>query len=295
MHDAPSLTLVVVESAPGPVGSELFEALENDLREGLLEVVLVCVAEPPQATTELPGVRAISAPKHSTVPERRGLGLAASRTPLVALTESFCVPSSGWARAMIEAHSSQDVVAVGGPVDRLSSGASHWAMTLAEYGRFLRTGPEGPVRDLPGVNVAFRIDRLRRALGQLPARVVEVELHQALVAAGETLWCVPPAVVYDRSRLTLGRAVRSQVRHGRLFAGRRVRGRPWGTRLMRLGVAPAVPLLLFGRIARRALAAGKGRVLFRAGLPLFLLLIAWATGEAVGSVLGEGDSERVWV
>ena len=290
----PELTLVVADSAPGPLGPDFATAVADDVRAGLMEVVTVSEREPGAVATLGPGARWIASPADSTVPDRRALGLAAARTPLVALTESFCVPAPGWAQAILDAHAIRDVAAVGGAMTRRSGGGSDLALTFVEYGRFFHPRHEGPVQDLPGVNVAYRVERLREALGGLPNQVVEVELHAALRKAGEVFWRAPAAVMLDGSRVPPRQARRAQFRHGRFFGGRRVASAGVGRRLLRAALAPAVPLVLGSRIARGVLAAGRGRELVRSLPHLATLLVAWAAGEAVGSVAGEGRSGAAW-
>ncbi len=290
----PSLTLVVVQSAPGPLGSAFFSSLERDLADGLLEVIVVADVEPAAMAGARKGARWVASCAGATVPDRRGLGLAAARTPFVALTESFCVPAPGWTRAILRAHAERDVVAVGGPVDRRAGVPRDWALTLLEYGRFFGAGQAGEVSDLPGINVAYRVERLVRVLGRLPARVVEVEVHSALREAGETLWRDPGAVMLDAGRMASGAARRAQYRHGRFYGGRRVAGRPAAHRLLRLALAPAVPVVLGSRIARRALGAGRGGAFVRSLPHLAVLLAAWAVGEAAGSLFGEGRTGEQW-
>lgn len=294
MTSLPSLTLVVADSAPGPLQPAFFTDLEEELCSGLLEVLVVSSSEPPLVSGAPKGVRWLSSPGGATVPERRGRGLAAARAPIVALTESFCVPAPGWAQAVLTAHAEHHVAAVGGPVDRREGTAADWGLTLLEYGRFLGPEPAGPVGDLPGINVSYRIERVVRALGSLPARVVEVEVHSALVRAGETLWREPGAVMFDGSRMSPGAARRAQFLHGRFYGGHRVAGRGALHRLARLTVAPAVPLVLGRRIVRGALRAGRGRILLRALPHLGGLLTAWAAGEAAGSLFGAGRSGERW-
>lgn len=290
---APALSLVVVESAPGAVNPRFFEAVAAEAAAGRLEVLVVSTTTP-EAAGELPGVRWVPSPDDATVPRRRGSGLAEARAPLVALTESFCVPVAGWFDAVVAAHEAHDVVAVGGPVDRRQGGARDWALTLVEYGRFMGPAPEGPVPDLPGINVAYRVETLRRVLGALPAEIVEVELHRTLRQAGEVLWRAPAAVMFDESRMPAGSARRTQFQHGRLFGAQRLQGAGVAPRLGRAALTPAVPLVLGARIARGAFGARRGGHLMRSLPWLVGLLASWTAGELAGSLMGPGRAAEGW-
>ena len=66
------------------------------------------------------------------------------------------------------------------------------------------------------------------------------------------------------------------------------------SRLLRAAAAPLAPAAQLRRIVPAAVAAGRSRELLRASIPLLAFLAAWAAGEAVGSLLGEGDSRSRW-
>lgn len=288
------LTLVVAESAPGPLGRALFEAVRGDLEDGTLAVIVVSESEISLISEAKGEVTWVACPSDSTVPRRRAMGLARARTPIVALTESFCVPAPGWVRAVLRAHAAEGPAAVGGPVNRQDGGPVDWALTLIEYGRFFGKVAAGSVVELPGINVAYDIDRVSACAGGVPSSVVEIDLDRLLVEAGETLWREPDAVMFDESHRSLAGALRSQFHHGRLFGGGRVAERGLRSRIFRFAVTPLVPFVLGGRITRGALSGGAGSQLLRALPALCALLASWAIGEAVGSLFGEGDSAARW-
>jgi len=286
----PELSVAVVASGGEAIHVRLFEALADGIADGSIEVL--DVRDRPGATD--PRARLCLAPRGSTVPRLRALGLSDAAADRVAITESFCEPSAGWAAALLASAAAKDAAAVGGPVDRLGGRAGEWASTFCEYGRFLPGRDAGPVDDLAGINVAYDRERLRRALGGLPDEVYEVELHARLRASGETLWHEPRALLYDASHAPFRRSLSAQSLHGRLHGGRRARAIPRAASLLRGIAAPLVPALLFTRLARVAIARQRGRAFARASLPLALLLGAWALGEGAGYLLGAGTAERAW-
>ncbi|MEB3165820.1 MAG: hypothetical protein VKO65_04045 [Cyanobacteriota bacterium] len=181
-----------------------------------------------------------------------------------------------------------------GPVSRQSGGAADWALTLIEYGRYFRVAPEGPIADVPSINVAYDADHLDKALGPDATGFYEVEVHARLRTDGARMWRVPAAVMVDDNRRPLAEAVLAQFHHGRLYGGQRSTRRSIPSRLLHLALTPAIPLVLLARIAPETWAAGRGSQLIRALPALALLLLAWAVGEATGTLAGEGDSHRHW-
>jgi hypothetical protein len=234
-------------------------------------------------------------PAGSTIPALRLAGIRRARASLIAVTEDFCAPVSGWAEALIAARDRVAAVAVGGPIARRGGGAADWALTLAEYGRFFRREPAGEVTDLPSINVAYDADRLRAVLPEDADGLFETQVHARLRAQGGRFWRVPGAVMLDENVRPLGSAARAQYHHGRLFGGARMHGHPLLPRVVRALMAPAVPAVLLQRIAREAGSAGHLGDVARALPALSILMSAWAAGEAAGSLFGEGRSGLRWM
>ncbi len=291
-HD-PKLTVVVAGSRASGPPPALFDVLRADLERGDLEIVLATTRTgAPDASR--PGVRIVTLPVGTSVPLLRSAGWKAARAPLVALTEDFCVPSDGWAAALLEAHASGVAAAVGGPIRRNGGRARDWALTFCEYGRFFGSGAEGPVHELPGANVSYRVSRVTAALGVIPDNFQEVEVHARLLAKGEVLQWKPSAVVYDVNKRPFWGACGGMLHHGRLYGGRRVAGRGVFARLKRVVLAPLVPFAQGLRIARGAARSGHIGPLIKSLPFTACLLVAWAIGEAWGSVFGEGQSASHW-
>ena len=289
---APRLSVVVAGSRPDGPPEALFRRLQPLLQAGTLELVLATARA--EAQVRPPGTRIVRCAPGATIPALRLAGARAATAPLIALTEDFCVPAEGWAEALLEARGRVDARVLGGPVARRGGSAAHWALTLAEYGRFFRREPEGEVRDLSSINVAYDADRLRAALPAGATGLFEVQLHAQLRARGERFWRVPGAVMFDENQLPLASATRAQYHHGRLFGGERVQASGAFLRLMRCALASAVPAILLARIVREAGAAGHTPEVLRSLPPLALLLGAWSAGEATGSLFGPGQSGERW-
>ena len=289
---APRLSVVVAGSRPEGPPEALFRRLRPLLQAGAAELLLATAR--PEAQMSLPGTRIIRCAPGSTVPVLRLAGVRAATAPLIALTEDFCAPAEGWAEALLEARGRVDASVLGGPVARRGGRVADWALTLAEYGRFFRREPEGEVRDLPSINVAYDADRLHGALAVDATGLFEMRLHADLRARGERFWRVPGAVMFDENERPLASARRAQYHHGRLFGGERVQASGPFPRLVRCALAAAVPAILLTRIAREAAAAGHAADVLRSLPALSLLLGAWSAGEAVGSLFGPGQSGARW-
>lgn len=286
------LSVVVVGSRPQGSPEALFRSLDALLRRGDAELLLVTARpEPPPAW---PGTRVIACGAGTTIPAMRLAGIEEAAGTLIAITEDFCAPVAGWAEALLEAHERVAAAALGGPVTRRIGSAAEWALTFIEYGRYFRREPEGDVADLPSINVAYDAERLRAALPAGAQGLFEVEVHARLRARGGRFWRVPGAVMCDENRTVLRSAMHAQYHHGRLFGGGRVQGRSLLVRFARVGLAPAVPAILLGRILRETGSAGQLGKVVRCLPALLLLLGAWAAGEAVGSLYGPGRSGARW-
>jgi hypothetical protein len=169
---------------------------------------------------------------------------------------------------------------------------------------------EGPVNHLTDCNVSYK-----RAALEVIADVWRNEFHEPIVhgalrARGETLWFSPRVVVQQQRSLRLGEAIRDRYIFGRLFgSGRITRGQGAGSkaqgtmsreqktgsallrRLIYMGGAALLPLLLVGRIAGQVLRKRRCGAAFVRGLPTLVLLnTAWGWGEFVGYVTGRPDA-----
>jgi len=291
----PELSVVVAGSRSDGPPAGLVERLGPLLAAGRVEILLATARPDPLPEGSPAGVRLVSSPPGTTVPRLRATGWAAARGTIIALTEDFCVPGSGWAEALLAAHRLHPVVAVGGPVTRRAGSRAEWALTFCEYGRFFHPEAAGAVTDLPGMNVSYKSAALRRMLGgTLPQEVREIDLHAEILRRGGTLWRDPLMVMEDQGRTTLGRAIGSMYHHGRLYGAGRVIGQGAPVRLARALLVPAVPAVLAARIVRQAIPAGQAAPLLQAAPALACLLFGWAAGEGVGSLAGAGDSGGRW-
>jgi hypothetical protein len=235
--------------------------------------------------------RRIAAPAGSNAASLRARGVAAAAGQVVALVEPWTLPTADWAKAILEGHRKDSGEAViGGPVlyDGPNS-AWAWAEFLFEYGAFLPP-LAGEVEELAVNNVSYRRELLRRFQGSWENGFWKHFLHRELRAAGVRFFSMPGAVVRHARVVPFSRFLRERIDHGRAYAARR------GGPAARALIAPLLPPLLACRLARRLAGKPEGMRMFRRAFPeLLLAQSAWALGEALGHLAGDGGaSARVF-
>ena len=142
-----------------------------------------------------------------------------------------------------------------------------------------RAGPT--TGEIAGDNAMYRRSDLLTA-GSSAAGFWELEVHPQLRRAGLSLVAVAGATAVLMDAPHPSRAVRERFDHGCHFGASRVTSPAMRARL--IAAAPAVPVVLLMRIARRVWPYPRYRRRFVRALPwLCLFLMAWALGEGVGA------------
>lgn len=290
MSRVPPLSVVIVpllgHGSSSALASEL--ARHAALPSGS-ELIVVSEDETPVS-----GARLVVAPRGSTVPERRALGLKAATGDIVALLEDTVRPKTGWGAAVVECHRRfGEAAAIGGTLT-LADGLRRSAVALSalDYGPFLRRGAVSePSARVPGNNMSFKRQALERA-GALEARGFrEAEVVGTLGGNGSVRIesdVAAACVGVDPSGATL----RSRFNHGRLYAGSRFRGPRRVERLARAATTPLLAATLVLRAARALDGAGSRWV---PCVPhLAWMSAAWSLGESVGYLFGPGRAEEAW-
>lgn len=245
---------------------------------------------------EHPGAVVLAAPADAPIPLMRAEGIRRATAPAVAVIEDHVVVPPGWARGMLDAlaeGADQGVEAVGGPVENAATGTlTDWAAFLCEYSSTLPPLPAGPSGWLPGNNVAYPAEVLRRHDAVLAQGRWEGALHDAIREGGGTLLMVPGLVAGHRMHYSVGLYLSQRFLYSRSYAGARRDGMS-GPKRAAMGAAALVllPPLMFARTISRVRAKRRhGRELLRS-LPLLVpFCLSWGAGEAVGYWLGPGRS-----
>jgi hypothetical protein len=226
--------------------------------------------------------------QHELIDRRRSAGLAAARGELVGILEDRGVPRPDWAATAWRLHRELRHQVIGGAIENGREGVLSWAVYLCDFGRYQRPFSAGPRPYVSDVNVVYK----RRALEQTREiwreRYHEPLVHGALESGGEALFLSPDLVVDQmRDRLGVTGLVRERIAWGRLFGALRARDATLAKRIGLIVLSPIVPGVLFLRLARdQSRRRGSPPRLARVAPAAFLLMCAWAFGEAVGSLRG---------
>ena len=237
-----------------------------------------------------PDVQLLSFDEPMAVPELRAAGIAAAKTPYVAVIEDHCVVRTRWAAGLVAAHERGHAV-VGGPI---RNGATRrlrdWAAFFCEYSEHMEPVPEGKTDSLVGMNVSYDRAAISAMEDLLREGRWETWLHPRLLERGFSFYS-DPSLVLDHVKDFGFREFASQRYHyARSHAG--MRNSTLGARrvVYALG-SPAIVPLMYRRIARNVLSRRRLRVRFAMASPLLLAYLSvWAAGEAVGYALGGGRS-----
>lgn len=211
---------------------------------------------------------------------------------IVAITEDHCRVPRDWGVRMIAAHRAHpDAAAIGGSVENGATGSGlDWASFLAVNVRFAPPIPSGATTMLAGaVNVSYKRAALDGiddfdGLGSLDV------FHQQVLAQSGGLLLADDSirVAHDQSLGLRGTAA-IHYHSGRTFAGfmrRRMDAFAW-TRCLGIAVIPYIRLTRTAVAGRRK---GYGPQIARVWPMILLLYLIQAVGQAVGFVVGPGDS-----
>lgn len=291
----PDLSVVIasVNGLPHPLAT--LEALAAQEGGYATEIILAdCTGASTVAAVRerFPHVRVLAYDEPKSVPWLRAAGLREARGRLVAVTEDHCVPRPDWCRRIIDVHRRTGWAAVGGGVENDStSRAVDWAVFFCEYHQHMSPVPEGPNDFIPGMNVAYDMDRLEPMREVFDEGLWENFLHDRLRAAGHVLGMDPSIVVGHRKHFTVPMFLSERFHYSRSFAGMRVAGAPVPTRIAWAAASLLLPGLLVLRLTRNVVRRRRHVGWYIRSFPLVVLFsVAWSVGELVGYVAGPGDS-----
>jgi hypothetical protein len=240
-----------------------------------------------------PDARLISFDEPMAVPELRAAGIAAARTPYVAVIEDHCVLNPGWAEGIVAAHRAGHPV-VGGPVrNGATQRVRDWAAFLCEYSEYMesaRSGEPGVATSLVGMNVSYD----RRAIAAMQELLDEGRwetwLHAHLQRSGLELYFDPALTIDHVKDFDLRVFLSQRYHYARSHAGMRNPELRWKRAVYVFGSPLLIPMLYL-RIALNVFRKGRYRRHFLAATPLIILYLSvWALGEAVGYAMGGGRS-----
>jgi hypothetical protein len=162
-----------------------------------------------------------------------------------------------------------------------------WAFCYVDFFRYMRPVAEGPTPSLSVCNVAYHRSQLTAIAPVWETGFLETEVHAHLARQFGPLWLVPGAEVRVRRNVRFRDAVYERYAFGRLFGATRLQAKSVSRRLGYTLMAPALPALLFGRLAAKAFASGGTAARFGRALPALVVLVcAWSWGEGLGYLTG---------
>jgi hypothetical protein len=237
-------------------------------------------------------LRLVAGDEGATIPQLRLRGLQAASASRVILTEGFGRPAPGLLAGHCALEGRGPIDPASGSVMRASGGASHWALTMVEYGRLLER-ETGEVQLPPLVNASFNRQALLALLEEHSAELIQPQLQATLLMAGEAFRSTG-SVLIDDNRLPLREACRDLYHQGRLVGGQRMKDKGLPLRLLWMLGATLVPAVLGWRIIRATAAAGLLGQFLRSFVQVKLMLLAIGVGEGMGALSGPGKSGERW-
>jgi glycosyltransferase involved in cell wall biosynthesis len=230
-----------------------------------------------------PAVQFYTFAAETTVFQLRSLGIVHARGQRIVLLEDHCTVPSEWLEQLRTAHDAGHTV-VGGPIDCGETSPYAWALYLCEYSAYMSPLPEGPINALLAANTSYTLPVLWQCQSVWRDGFYDNEVHDALQAAGQTLYLARNARLDTHLAMTLRQAMSHLFSGGRRFGGYRKAWASPGQRVFWILAAAAVPAVLMGRIISRVWTRRRDRlVTVILGLPYLLcLLLAWSAGEFLG-------------
>jgi hypothetical protein len=235
-------------------------------------------------------VEFVDFPARTRLPVLLAAGIARSTGEIVALTDSSCVVSGGWASSILKAHDAEWPV-VGGAVEMSGNKKlTNWAAYFCDYSQFMSPAA-GAVSAVPGNNLSIKRAALKIGSGFVENEFWKTHWCRTLQASGIELFLDPSISVQCNKHYEPAAFLVRRFHQGRCFAGIRGNGMRKLKRVLFAAGTPILPLLLTVRAARPIMRQKRFWGKFVLSLPMMLAAgFLWAAGEAVGYLAGSGAS-----
>jgi hypothetical protein len=284
--DTPSVSVAVVGICSAKHLERCLAALAR--QEGAPPFEIVVAVDPHILGLEAlqaahPSVRIVWNAHQRTPLELASRALGESRSELTLLTEDHCIPATDWVARMVAAQAHGRAV-VGGLVEiERGASATDWAFYFVDFFRYASPARAGPSPTLTVCNASYRKSSLETIRPLWQVHFHETAINDALRARFGELWLEPASRVTMGRHVTLSDALYERYAFGRLFACTRLDFASASKRVYYAVFAPALPLLLLGRMARKALGSARLAADFaRSIVPLTLMVLWWSWGEWLG-------------
>lgn len=286
----PSLSVAVIGICGAPELRRCLAALAAQEGAGRFEVVVAYDPELPglaAVAEELPEVRMVANEGQRSPLELASRAIRESTGEVVLLTEDHCLPDRRWVAELAEQLLPGRAAAGGSVAVEPGADALAWAFYFVDYFRYAEPLAEGPAPSLTVCNVAYRRRDLDAVGDVWRGLFHETAVHEALRHRYGDLWRVPRARVTIDRRPGFAAALAERYAFGRLYGATRRGFTSPAWRLAYTLLAPALPALLFGRMAAKALGSRRLRRPFLSALGhLVALVAAWSWGEWLGHLTG---------
>ncbi len=290
----PKLSVIIASKVGPPFIIDCLASLANQKNGPDFEVIVVdCHGKETQQKiqTKYPWVKLIAQEGRHTIPDLRRVGVQKARGEIIAILEEHCLASEEWVATIVKNHESPYVVVGGSVADWNYDRLRDWVTYFCEYNAYMPPVPEGTVNDLPGNNISFKQNILRRHLQDLDHGYWEAFLYSRLQSENTTLFSDPKMVVYHRGPFNYLYYLRQRYLFSRAYAGARRTLISMKQRLFYLLASPILPALLLSRIAARVWQKRCHIDKFILCLPMLIpVTFVYIFGEFVGYLVGQGDS-----
>ncbi len=234
-------------------------------------------------TQHYPDVRMSANEGQRTPLELASRALQSSQGEVILLTEDHCIPDPDW---VCNLHNALEdgYASVGGMVQVGDNATpTDWAFYFVDFFRYAHPVVDGPSPTLTVCNVAYRSANLEQIDPSWKNFFHETAVNNELRTH------FGPLKLFGGARVTMSRhvrfidAIRERYAFGRLFGCTRLERATQHHRFMYTMGAPILPVLLMGRMVRKALSDRSLRKqLLRSLLPLSCMVLAWSWGEWLG-------------
>ena len=245
-----------------------------------------------------PWVRLLACPTRRFPGDARNLGIARARADLLAFTDADCIADRRWLETILVAHRDRPDPVIGGAIENGNPESQvGWAAYLLEFSQWVPSRARGRMPEIPTACLSLKRWAFDRYGPFLEGTYSSDTAFQWRVARDGHEPLFDPAIRVAHVNLDrMGELARRKLRHGRDFARLRARAAKFsaGRRATFAALAPALPALLWYRIARRVGGDPELRARLARATPLLLLgLCAWSVGEAVGYLSSPPAQDRL--
>jgi glycosyltransferase involved in cell wall biosynthesis len=296
-NSGPVLSAVIVTSAKNGNLRRTIAGLRNQEMRSLLEIILVTASTGRQIPRDLDtdcffGVKVIELDPMTCRGEARLCGVRNASAPVVAFVEDHAYPDDGWGEALLGAHTGLRA-AVGYQICNANpASAVSWANLFLFYGPWVEHAAPAADILLPSENISYRRDILLQ-YGDSLASFFENDyvLHMDLRRRGFSLYLEPAARLFHWNIDTYPAAVFYSYMNGVIFAAARSSQWRVARRLLYAGGSFLIPFIRAPRILGDFLRTGRGKLLPGCVPALLVGLLAGASGEMAGYLLGAAKKE----